>query len=520
MRVTVGTLGALTLAVAVASGQPPRERAAQLKAPVALPASEVPNGARGAEPSAVLGGGTPVDRRAPQTGPAWLTGADPNLLPAGGAAPKGAGANPFPLAPKDEPSFRERVKNALPSFGTKDAPPPPNPLPEQVTSKKPAPKPTAEPIQPTAATAFKAVSGTGAPVFAGPPAYRWYGWGTVTPGANPAAPAGQYPRASAAWYSVTGATPGAFPVPVSNTGQPMPGVEPPTYGLTRSPAPVAPSAPLAPIAGSVSEAFVPPARPQPEPKFAPPAPSAFAPPPAFIPPTLPAPPSAPALVPTLPPPPIHVPTIAQPPGPKAVAVAVAPPVVPPVPLPKPADVAPPDAGALLIPSVEPAAPVVPAAREAVAAPETKPEAKPDVKAEPEPTGPRPLPTTATVRDEAHWNRAAHPAPPQPGQWVPANGAAPLPTRAPNEPAWKPGTTNPPPVVRGQINETRADPIAELVKQLCAGRADGVEVRYVGTKKLVVCFEVRGKPSAEKLVADISARPELTAYQIDFCVVVK
>lgn len=510
MRVTIGTLGALTLAVAVAAGQPPRERAALLKPPVALPASEAPAVARGAEPSAVLGGGTPVEKRAPQGGPAWLTGVDPNLRPAGGAAPKDAGAKQLAPAPaKDgETSFRERVKNALPSFGTKDKDaPPPNPLPDQVTNKNAAPKPAPEPIQPTAATAFKAVSGSGAPVFAGPPAYRWYGWGTVTPGANPIAPAGQYPRASAAWYSVTGATPGAFPVPVSNTGQPLPGVEPPTYGIARTPS-APPSAPLAPAAGATSGTFVPPpsspapvsARPQPEPKFAPSPSSAFVPPPTFIPPTLPAPP-APVLVPTLPPPPVNVPAVAQP---KPVASA------PPLPLPKPADVAPPDAGALLIPSVEPAAPVVPAGRETVVAVPVPQD---------EPTGPRPLPTTATVRDETNWNRAAEPAPPQPGQWVPANGPAPLPTRAPNEPTWTPGTRGAP-VIRGQINETRADPIADLVKQLCAGRAEGVEVRYVGTKKIVVCFEVRGKPSAEKLVADISARPELTAYQIDFCVVVK
>lgn len=517
MRVTIGTLGALTLAVAVAGGQPPRERAALLKPPVALPAGEGPV-ARGAEPSPVLGSGTPVEKRAAPGGPAWLTGADPNLLPAGGAATKDGGAKQLTPAPKDgapnEPSFRDRVKNALPTFGGKGESPPPNPLPDLVTSKKPAPKPAPEPVQPTAATAFKAVSGTGAPVFAGPPAYRWYGWGTVTPGANPVAPAGQYPRTSAAWYAVTGATPGAFPVLVSNTGQPLPGVEPPTYGLARSPAPLTPSGSLAPAAGSVGGAFVPPAsqplvpaqpQPQPESKFQPPPATAFVPPPTFVPPALPA---QPALVPTLPPPPVNVPTIAQP-GPKPVAVA--PPALPPIPNAAAAPPAP-DAGALLIPalvpSVAPAAPIVPAGREMVVVPEP----------EPLPTGPRPLPTTATVRDEANWNRAADPAPPQPGQWLPAGDPAPLPTRAPSEPMWNPGRGAP--VIRGQSNDSRADPVAELVKQLCAGRAEGVEVRYVGTKKLVVCFEVRGKAGAEKLVADISARPELTAFQIDFCVVVK
>jgi hypothetical protein len=66
-------------------------------------------------------------------------------------------------------------------------------------------------------------------VYAGPPAYRWYGWGTTTPGNNPYAPTGQYPRGSSNWYAQTGATPGAFPVPVANPFRPAAGVEPPTY---------------------------------------------------------------------------------------------------------------------------------------------------------------------------------------------------------------------------------------------------------------------------------------------------
>lgn len=66
-------------------------------------------------------------------------------------------------------------------------------------------------------------------VMAGPPAYRWYGWGTTTPGGNPFAPAGASPRGTATWYAQTGATPGAFPVPVVNPFRPMPGSEPPVY---------------------------------------------------------------------------------------------------------------------------------------------------------------------------------------------------------------------------------------------------------------------------------------------------
>lgn len=66
-------------------------------------------------------------------------------------------------------------------------------------------------------------------VSAASPAYRWYGYGTVTPGANTFAPAGDYPHGSAQWYSQTGATPGAFPVPTMNPYRAVPGAEPPTY---------------------------------------------------------------------------------------------------------------------------------------------------------------------------------------------------------------------------------------------------------------------------------------------------
>jgi hypothetical protein len=72
-------------------------------------------------------------------------------------------------------------------------------------------------------------------VYAGPPAYRWYGWGTTTPGANQYAPTGVYPRGSANWYSQTGATPGAFPVPVMNPYRPEPNAEPPAYSRGATP---------------------------------------------------------------------------------------------------------------------------------------------------------------------------------------------------------------------------------------------------------------------------------------------
>jgi hypothetical protein len=83
-----------------------------------------------------------------------------------------------------------------------------------------------------------------------------------------------------------------------------------------------------------------------------------------------------------------------------------------------------------------------------------------------------------------------------------------------------GGTKGPVVARGQLNDSAPDPVTELIKKVCQGRAEGVEVRWTGAKKLSVCFEIRTAAAAQKLVADISRRPELTAYQIDFCVLVK
>ena len=93
MRVTVGTIAVLGLAVTVAVAQPPvKERAATLKPPQAIPAGELPV-ARGAVddfpatslPSTpVTRTNNPAARPGVATGPAWLTGADPNVQPASG----------------------------------------------------------------------------------------------------------------------------------------------------------------------------------------------------------------------------------------------------------------------------------------------------------------------------------------------------------------------------------------------------------------------------------------------------
>jgi hypothetical protein len=60
----------------------------------------------------------------------------------------------------------------------------------------------------------------------------------------------------------------------------------------------------------------------------------------------------------------------------------------------------------------------------------------------------------------------------------------------------------------------------LIHLLCRGRATGVEVRWAGSGKLAVCFEAKSEAEANKLVKDISSRPELKPYQVDFAVFVK
>lgn len=514
MRVTVGAIAVLGLAVTVATAQPGRERAAVLRAPQPLAPDELPSVARGAAesfPSPALASTPvprstgPVARAAASTGPAWLTGADPNLMPAAGSASKTGAVRPLtppaPLSRDDSGSPPPKMLDRLKIFpGDK---PPPAPVPQPI-AQVPAEQP-----QPTAATPFRGTGANGAPVYAGPPAYRWYGWGSVTPGANPLAPAGQYPKASANWYSITGATPGAFPVPVANSGRIVPGTEPPTYGLaarTQVPAPVVPIVPQpqpAHVFTDRSEGS----------KFGPPPSAGAVPPHTFAPPS--------------------VPTFSPPPIAKPAAVA-------PVVLPPPAMPIAPGAGAPRMPSEPVAAlppmPPVPALPPVPPGPSPAPPVAPIEPAKPALTTgdpksisvtPAPLPTSVTAdppREEPKWQQSSDPAAPRPGTWAPAPSATPLPTAPPapaqQAPDWQTGRTKTEPVIRAQKPDNTPDPITTLVKQACQGRAEGVEIRWTGTKKLQVCFEVRTSEAAQKLVADISKRAELTAYQIDFCVVVK
>jgi hypothetical protein len=537
MRVTVGAIAVLGLAasaVTFAAAQPPaQERGATFKPPQVIPPGELPI-ARGAAddlPSSPYLSTTPVQRSTTPAraagGPAWLTGADPNVVPAMGFTPNSGTSNVRTLSPAATPTSQLTDASTVPSqprlldrlrgIGSGDKQPTPKALPQQV-----------QPEQPTANTPFRGTGANGSPVYAGPPAYRWYGWGTVTPGANPLAPAGQYPKASANWYAITGATPGAFPVQVSNSNPARmpPGTEPPTYGLSRSQPGMQPVVPVAveprpemqnQPQPAPSPQFIPPSLERPDPaRTNPPTGYKFMPAPApiFVP---------PATVPIITAPPIAKPTTVIPPTLPGPVTTGPPPIAPPV-VPKPDPVStlppmPPVPTVVPVPTGEPKKAAVPVPTVPPAEPVKVP--LPSVEPKPLEVSPSPLPTSVTEnpREEHKWQPNTEQTPPPPGTWRPAPGTAPLPTQETN--SWQTGSAQGKPVVaRAQRTDNTPDPIATLIQRVCQGRAKDVEVRYTGTKKLQVCFEIRGAAEAQKLVGDISKRPELTAYQIDFCVLVK
>ena len=99
MRRTIWPLTVLALAVTVAVAQPPRKRAVTFKQPQAIQPGELPAVARGAAEAIPPVGYSPSTPNARPTnsssrppvggnGPAWLTGVDPNVLPAAGIASK------------------------------------------------------------------------------------------------------------------------------------------------------------------------------------------------------------------------------------------------------------------------------------------------------------------------------------------------------------------------------------------------------------------------------------------------
>lgn len=232
MRVKFGIASVVGfgLSVTVALGQGAGQRGAKLLAPRAADAEEGRVQVRAAaEPLPEFPTSTPVTPPRTGKGPvvSYQPGYDAGVRTAGTTATE---KPPRSAATKDEASFMSRgfdkIKGAFTS-----APP---------AAAAATPGPGAEAANPNAP--FRGTSPTGQPVYAGPPAYRWYGWGSVTPGANPYAPTGQSPRASANWFSITGATPGAFPTQVTDPYRlgGNPGTEPPAYVSPPAP-PAAPS---------------------------------------------------------------------------------------------------------------------------------------------------------------------------------------------------------------------------------------------------------------------------------------
>jgi hypothetical protein len=188
---------------------------------------------------------------------------------------------PKPTAPGSAPAdggqgwFTDTTRAVKSALGLKPPEPQPQPRVGQVQAAPP-PQPA---VRPTGR------SPSGAPVYSGVPAYRWYGWGSVTPGANPYAPGGESPQGSASWYAQTGATPGAFPVPVANPFRPPPGAGPPAYVVTQASPP-----PQAMAALNPSARFTLPAPPQLQTIAQTPPPVAYTPPPAAVLPLAPSPP--------------------------------------------------------------------------------------------------------------------------------------------------------------------------------------------------------------------------------------
>lgn len=136
---------------------------------------------------------------------------------------------------------------------------------------------TAEPDRRSPTAPTSPLIGTGSPspvsvqqplqsVYASPPAYRWYGWGGTTPGANPHSPSGVYPQGSANWYSQTGATPGAFPDTRTKHSLETAPIEPPVYtGKTVNETPFIVGAPTKPAEPKPAPRYIS-GPPNPEPK--------------------------------------------------------------------------------------------------------------------------------------------------------------------------------------------------------------------------------------------------------------
>lgn len=479
MRFTHGMFGiGLCLMSAVASAQTPAGATLLRRGASLLPPEPVhqtgPTIARAAAEELREPAMTPVARTREANSPAWLNGTDAGVRPAGGTVP--LHGSPRPTTAKQEPTTGMKSFDKLKDvFGSGDRPAPQGKAPGGLP-------PGMAKTQPDASTAFRGTSTTGATVYAGPPAYRWYGWGSVTPGANPYAPTGQSPPASANWFSITGATPGAFPVPVASPYRQHTGTEPPSYIPVPNYRVASASAASMPAPAITMPA--PASAVQPHTLGTPP--SATIPPPADLsrvePPTMPFPAPTPTIT---PPPPIVIPGPVMP-GDHLV--------------PGPGDPEPPIRPATAVPTITPLPPLN------------------VIDATPAPTGPAPLPVSVT-EDRTNWQSPN--TQPSPGEWSPAGGMKrPAPDATAPEPNW--GSLKRPAqsIARGQVGETQPEPAADLIRRVCDGRAHDVDIRWTGSKRLSVHIRCRTTFEADRLMREISARPELAPLQIDFTVIAR
>ena len=188
--------------------------------------------------------GLAPDDRPPQPMPSWLAGPTPTAVRPLTTAEQAAAS----VAPVKKPSLVESTYTGMKSYLT--------PPPSQAPGQSPTPLPQGM-LPPAAQYAPQTTPG----VYAGPPAYRWYGYGAVTPGRNPHAPDGNSPRGSPNWYVQSGATPGAFPVTVTASGQAA-------FGQPVAPTEL-PSYTLGNVAAALDRPTDPPAPPTAAPAFAP-----------------------------------------------------------------------------------------------------------------------------------------------------------------------------------------------------------------------------------------------------------
>lgn len=219
MRWQLGLGGALLGAVTGLGADPPRNalppslpRSTRLLAPQfpESPETQIVR-AQGESPPSL--GMTPVrrppmasspPRTAQPASPAWLRGiAEPeSVLPAAASVPSTVSALPSTGEAQNRKTHGDSPQLPVVRLFAKTA----------VHSTSMTESAAAH--LPQAQTPFRGTNAQGATIYAGPPAYRWYGYGAATPPAFLVQSQGQYPRASADWYHITGATAGAFPMPV------------------------------------------------------------------------------------------------------------------------------------------------------------------------------------------------------------------------------------------------------------------------------------------------------------------